>query len=56
MLDTSADTVFDNWYVYIVRCADKTLYTGITKDIEQRLDEHLFCALWVLGLDRSNTD
>ena len=28
------------WYVYIVRCADNTLYTGITTDIRRRLDEH----------------
>ncbi len=28
------------WYVYIVRCADKTLYTGITTDIARRVREH----------------
>ena len=28
------------WYVYILECADKTYYTGITKDIERRLHEH----------------
>lgn len=28
------------WYVYIVRCADDTLYTGITTDIPRRVDEH----------------
>lgn len=28
------------WYVYIVECSDKTLYTGITKDIERRLSQH----------------
>lgn len=28
------------WYVYILRCADGTLYTGITTDIERRLAEH----------------
>ena len=27
-------------YVYILRCADQSLYTGITKDIEKRLEEH----------------
>lgn len=26
--------------VYIVRCSDGTLYTGITLDIERRLREH----------------
>tara|TARA_A100001011_G_scaffold400259_1_gene513615 strand:- start:10744 stop:11010 length:267 start_codon:yes stop_codon:yes gene_type:complete len=30
----------NNWYVYIVECADGTLYTGITKDIERRILEH----------------
>lgn len=28
------------WYVYILRCADDTLYTGITNDIERRLKAH----------------
>lgn len=26
--------------VYIVRCADKTLYTGYAKDLEKRIEEH----------------
>lgn len=30
----------EKWYVYILRCADGTLYTGITTDIERRLVEH----------------
>ncbi len=29
-----------NWYVYIVRCKDGTYYTGITTNIERRIDEH----------------
>ena len=28
------------WFVYILRCSDKTLYTGITTDVERRLIEH----------------
>ncbi len=28
------------WYIYILRCADKTLYTGITIDLDKRIDEH----------------
>ncbi len=28
------------WFVYIVRCADDTLYTGITKDVARRIVEH----------------
>jgi len=28
------------WSVYIVRCADGTLYTGITTDVEARIAKH----------------
>ncbi len=28
-------------YVYIVRCDDDTLYTGITKDIAKRINNHV---------------
>jgi putative endonuclease len=28
------------YYVYIVKCADDTLYTGIAKDVQRRLEEH----------------
>jgi putative endonuclease len=28
------------WYVYILHCADNTLYTGITTDVERRLHQH----------------
>jgi putative endonuclease len=28
------------YYVYILRCSDDTLYTGITTDLERRIDEH----------------
>lgn len=28
------------WYLYIARCADDTLYTGITTDIKRREFEH----------------
>lgn len=28
------------WYVYILRCADQTLYTGITNRLQQRLHAH----------------
>lgn len=27
-------------YVYIVQCADNTLYTGITTNLERRIQEH----------------
>ena len=28
------------WHVYMVRCVDGSLYTGIAKDIQHRLSEH----------------
>jgi putative endonuclease len=30
-----------DWKVYIIRCDDDTLYTGVTTDIERRFQEHL---------------
>lgn len=30
----------ENWYLYILRCGDGTLYTGITTDVEKRLAAH----------------
>ncbi len=30
----------DNWQLYILRCAGGELYTGITKDVTRRLQEH----------------
>ncbi|MBR9988088.1 MAG: GIY-YIG nuclease family protein [Desulfosarcina sp.] len=29
-----------NWVVYLLRCADRSLYCGITNDLEKRLDAH----------------
>lgn len=28
------------WYVYILKCGDKSLYTGTTNDLENRLNMH----------------
>ena len=28
------------YYIYIVQCADKSLYTGITTDVKRRVAEH----------------
>ena len=30
----------DVWYVYVVRCRDGTLYTGISRDVGARVDKH----------------
>lgn len=32
-----ADTTF---WVYVVQCADSTLYTGVARNVEKRLAEH----------------
>lgn len=29
-----------DWYVYIVRCADRTLYTGVATDVRARIAKH----------------
>ena len=30
----------DPWFLYVVRCGDGTLYTGITNNLERRLKMH----------------
>ena len=30
----------NTWCVYMVRCSDGTLYTGITKNLEKRIEAH----------------
>ena len=30
----------NTWKLYILRCADGSLYTGITTDVEKRLEAH----------------
>ncbi|MEI7685082.1 MAG: GIY-YIG nuclease family protein, partial [Planctomycetota bacterium] len=40
MKKKSARTPGDGWYVYVVRCRDRSLYTGITTDLERRLRQH----------------
>ena len=30
----------NQWYVYIVECEDKSLYTGMTGNLERRFQEH----------------
>lgn len=29
-----------SWFVYILECSDGSLYTGITVDLEARLEKH----------------
>lgn len=29
-----------NWFVYMLRCADDSLYTGVAMDLQRRLQEH----------------
>ncbi|MGE4293353.1 MAG: GIY-YIG nuclease family protein [Desulfovibrio sp.] len=29
-----------SWFVYLLECADGTLYCGVTTDLERRLAEH----------------
>ena len=28
------------WYVYLAKCSDGTLYTGITTDLKRRINQH----------------
>jgi predicted GIY-YIG superfamily endonuclease len=31
---------FHKWHIYILKCADDTLYTGITNNLEKRISQH----------------
>jgi putative endonuclease len=33
-------TLASTWYVYMLRCADNSLYTGVTTDLDKRLRQH----------------
>ncbi len=28
------------WFTYLLRCADNSLYAGVTTDLNRRIDEH----------------
>tara|TARA_R110002096_G_scaffold20146_4_gene67102 strand:- start:7 stop:252 length:246 start_codon:yes stop_codon:yes gene_type:complete len=30
----------NDWIVYIIECKDKSLYTGITNDLDRRIKQH----------------
>ncbi len=32
--------------VYILRCSDSTLYTGIAKDLDKRIADHNYSKIW----------
>ena len=36
----ATDRTMSGWILYIVRCRDGSLYTGITTDLARRLQEH----------------
>jgi predicted GIY-YIG superfamily endonuclease len=36
----AAKTLDDTWFVYLLRCADGSLYTGITTNVVRRCEEH----------------
>ena len=36
----SKDRNMEKWFVYILKCKNESLYTGITKDVEKRLEKH----------------
>lgn len=29
------------WYVYVLLCEDKSLYTGVTNNLQKRLSDHI---------------
>jgi predicted GIY-YIG superfamily endonuclease len=35
-----AEQSSDSWVVYVLRCADGSLYTGITNDLSRRCGQH----------------
>jgi putative endonuclease len=36
----SSTSAKSSWFVYILECADGTLYTGVTTNLERRIAEH----------------
>ena len=39
-MSKSKKQLAEPWFVYLLRCADGSLYTGISKDVDRRLDQH----------------
>jgi putative endonuclease len=40
MQENTPSPLNPSWFVYLLRCADNSLYTGITTDLNRRLAEH----------------
>ncbi|MBX7148201.1 GIY-YIG nuclease family protein [bacterium] len=38
--DLKNHAALEQWFLYILECADGTLYTGITNDLERRFEQH----------------
>ena len=39
-MSNSAQTRNNSWFVYIAKCVDGSLYTGITTDLKRRIATH----------------
>ncbi len=40
MNEATASSSADTWFVYMLQCGDGSLYTGITKDVSRRCEQH----------------
>jgi putative endonuclease len=40
MPKAKAHKTYETWFVYIARCSDGSLYTGIARDVQARLAAH----------------
>lgn len=40
MENTTAEGQQTDWFVYMLRCGNQALYTGVTTDVARRVDEH----------------
>lgn len=40
MMNAGFTKIMGKWAVYIVKCADDTLYIGISNDVAKRIDAH----------------
>lgn len=36
-----SEKISKDYYVYMIRCEDNSLYTGMTTDLNRRMEEHL---------------